>query len=150
MKIYLTIASTTISIKISTSYIRQSWTRKHIVFESDLGRGSKTRQHPLFKSIFFTIFLSQIQTMAPKDCFYIHCFYLPILMIFEIYSIIFVKINGYLHLDLQKVIVKKRLPKIQYTHNGETNNYYITSGIFISPWAKSIVHDNSELIHGFI
>ena len=41
MKIYVNIASTSINVKMTTSYIKQVWQRKHIVLESNLGRGNK-------------------------------------------------------------------------------------------------------------
>ena len=190
MKIYLTIASTSINVKLSTSFIKQAWIRKHLVFASDLGKGGKVRIHPIVQDhIFYDISYSD-----PKDGTKALLLHSPILFNdFDDFSDIFhyfckklfkstypkdadtasieeyidlwvntsfnsvtsldalsKKINGFLHLDLQKSTVKKRLPQIEYTVNGETGTYYIISGIYISPWAKSILHENQGIIHGFL
>ena len=190
MKIYLTIASDKITLKLSTSFIKQAWTRKYITFESDLGRGGKIRIRPIVQEhVFYDISFAE-----PKDGTKALLLHSPLLFnanddftnIFhyfckklhkssypknddtasiEEYIDLWIndttnsvtslealskKITGCLHLDLQKVMVKKRLPQIEYTYNGETNNYYIISGIYISPWAKSIVLENQEVVHGFL
>ena len=60
-------------------------------------------------------------------------------------------INGFLLLNIQKITSKKRLAKITYKpEGGEEGNYYIISGVYISPWAKSLFHDNPGLIQGFL
>jgi len=53
-------------------------------------------------------------------------------------------INGYLSLDIQSCSSKRKLQPIDY--NGET--YYIIGGVFVSPFAKSIL--NSGAINGLL
>ena len=189
MKIYVTIASTAISLKMSTSYIKQAFTRKHIVFQSNLGKGgkiciqSRIQDHVFYditfsdpkdgtKALFlhsplifnasddfsdiFAYFCKKLKCSSyPKDCDtasideYIELWIIDEKNRVNSLDTLTKKIRGYLHLDLQKCTVAKRLPQISYTENGETSNYYIVSGVYISPWSKSILA-NTEVIHGYL
>ena len=55
-------------------------------------------------------------------------------------------IQGYLQLDIQQSTSKKRLAEITY----DNHKYYIVSGVYISPWAKSLFADNPNFIDGFL
>ncbi|NLZ73129.1 MAG: hypothetical protein GX905_04840 [Bacteroidales bacterium] len=55
------------------------------------------------------------------------------------------KINGFIKLDVQPVTTKKRLISI----NIENVNHYIKSGVYISPWAKSLLEDKT-ITQGFL
>lgn len=48
------------------------------------------------------------------------------------------KITGYVHLDIQKSKIKRRLSKAKY----KDEIFYIIGGIFVSPFAKSILENN--------
>ena len=54
--------------------------------------------------------------------------------------------SGYLHLNLQLSRRKKYLQSIKY----DEKFYYIISGVYISPFAESILKRNPGLIQGFI
>ena len=55
-------------------------------------------------------------------------------------------IQGYLKLYIQPATRKRRLAEVQY--NDE--KYYIVTGIYISPYAYSILHDNLGLVQGLM
>lgn len=56
------------------------------------------------------------------------------------------EIHGYILFEIQKSKIKKRLAKITY----KDESYYIKGGIFISPFAKSIITENHEQISCFL
>ena len=56
------------------------------------------------------------------------------------------KIAGYLYLDIRRSRIKHRLAKIKV----ENEKYDIINGIFISPFAKSLLESNSEEINGLM
>lgn len=56
-------------------------------------------------------------------------------------------VNGFLKLKLQKKVTHKRLQTFSY----KDEEYYIISGVFLLPLAKSIFEDNPDIeIHGFL
>ena len=63
---------------------------------------------------------------------------------------------GYLHLNVKEVKnQKKNLATIRLTTKNEEGTdiekeYYIISGVYISPWCKSLFEDNPSLIQGFL
>ena len=191
MKIYLQIVSTTISVKMTTSYIKQVWTRKYLTFASNLGKfnktciTSRTQEHvyydinypdpkdgtkalfqhsPLiFNSLYdfsdiFHYFCKKLSTSSfPKDEDtasieeYIDLWISNRGDSISSLDQLATKITGYLHLDIQKKVVKKRLPEITYKDaHGNAEQYYIVSGVYISPWARSILHDNEEFIFDYL
>lgn len=55
-------------------------------------------------------------------------------------------LSGYLHLNIQVSPRKKHLQTVKY----EDKMYYIISGVYISPFAESIIKKNPGLIQGFL
>lgn len=56
------------------------------------------------------------------------------------------EISGFVLFDVHKSKIKKRLVKIRY----KEEDFYITGGVYIAPYAQSLLQDNKQYISGLL
>ena len=188
LKIYVKIQENTISITMSTEYIRRLWRSNNTVEMTKMGVGRKI----LVRSSLKTFIFYDIVMNTPRDGTKALFHHTPLIFsslydFSDIFHFFAKKINhfpisddtvslseyidcwiktkkekitnistleksvhGYLKLNVQPMNSSKKLARILTKVNEIDTQCYITSGVFVSSWAKSLIHDNTDLIQGFI
>ena len=175
-----------IVLKLSLTYIRSHWTRKHIMISSLEGKGGKIltkmtyREHIYYETCFSDVNAATIALLyddsvlfIPKSYFsdIFHYFATKIAEVnvdnssesksLQQYIDIWIEkekktinsledlkenINGYLKLTVQSQTGTRRAAKVKVNEQ-EMN---IISGVYITPWARSILTENEGLVQGFL